>query len=125
MSSYPATKIILDGLNQFPYLSKMIVQPDGNRSEKEIFRLLGNTHYGHINQLLQYLDQHISSTGEIGKRLLEQTDYFQFSQVLAEFFLFVHLQSCPEIHTKAAKPNQPSDKCHDIDLHAENLLICL
>ena len=125
MSSYPVTRIIRNGLNQFPYLAKMIVQPDGNRSEKEIFRLLGNTHYGHINQLLQFLDQHISSTGEIGKRLLEQTDFFQFSQALVEFFLFVHLQSCPELHVKAAKPNQPSDKCHDMEFHAEHLFVKL
>ena len=65
MSSYPVTKTTLAGLNEFPNLAKTIVLPDGYRSEKEIFRLLGNTHYGHIKQLLQFLDQQISSTDEI------------------------------------------------------------
>lgn len=90
--SYPITQAVRDAQDRFPRIALGIALPKQGRSPLEIVRLLGNTHFEHVRRLLEFLEQVLPASGPLGARLLQQTDPFQFSQCLAEMFLFSHLR---------------------------------
>ena len=120
MLSYPITQDIHDARRRFPEIDRAVNIPYSGRSELEIVRVLGNTHYEHLEQLLILLNKHLPSSGTIGKRVVQQTDPIQFEQALRELFLLIHLQNVPEAQAKAV-PARSRSKRYDIDLTASGL----
>ena len=124
MLSYPITQNVHDMIQRFPEIDRAVNIPYSGRSELEIVRVLGNTHYEHLEQLLILLNKHLPSSGIIGKRVVQQTDPIQFDQALREFFLLVHLQNVPEAQAKAV-PARSRSRRYDIDLTASGLDACM
>ena len=124
MLSYPITQNVQDAIQRFPEISRAINIPCSGRSELEIVRVLGNTRYDHLKQLLILLNKHLPSSGTVGKRVVQQTDPIQFEQALREFFLLVHLQNVPEAQARAVSARSQS-KRYDIDLTASGLSACI
>ena len=118
---YPITDKVRQAMQRFPVVTEASDIPASGRSELEIVRLLGNTHYPHIERLLLFLNSRFPSSGAIGKRLVQQTDSFQFSNALAEFFLLAHLQDCPGARASPASAPLQSEKHHDINLITDQL----
>ena len=90
--SYPVTPEVKAALARFPEIAKIVRVSTMDRSELEIVRLLGNTHYSHLDRLLTFIESELPGSGEIGSRAMKQRDPFQFRESLAEFFLFAHLR---------------------------------
>ncbi len=124
MISYPITHEVHDAKHRFSEIRDRVCIPSSGRSKLEIVRVLGNTPYEHLDQLLILLNKHLPRSGDIGKRVLQQTDPLQFKQALREFFLFVHLQNVPEAQAWAASARSAS-KCYDIDLTIGELSACI
>ncbi len=83
MLSYPITQDVHDAIQRFPEIGRVINIPCSGRSELEIVRVLGNTHYEHLEKLLILLNKHLPSSDTIGKRVVQQTDPIQFEQALS------------------------------------------
>ena len=124
MLSYPITQNVYDAIQRFPEIDGAVNLPYSGRSELEIVRALGNTHYEHLERLLILLDKHLPSSGTIGKRVVQQTDPIEFEVVLRELFLLVHLQNVPEAQACAVSARSQS-KHYDIDLTASGLSACI
>ncbi|MDE0284326.1 MAG: hypothetical protein OXN26_07260 [Gammaproteobacteria bacterium] len=116
MPSYPITNEVRQAMQRFRAVTKASEIPASGRSELEIVRLLGNTHFLHIERLLVFLDSRFPSSGAIGERLVQQTDSFQFGNALAEFFLLAHLQDCPGAQASPASAPLHLGRYHDINL---------
>ena len=116
MFDYPITDDVREAIRHFPAVSSVVSMPAAGRSKLEIVRLLDNIHYAHIKELLNFLNTHIPSSGNIGKRLVQQTGPFAFSQSLAELFLLAHLQGKDSVRARASPGDSPADKNYDIDL---------
>jgi hypothetical protein len=99
---YPVTPDCLAALERFPQIAKAIQVPTGEWSELEIVRLLGNTHYSHVDRLLAFIDRELPGSGEIGARAVKQTDPFHLNESLAELFLFAHLRKCLGLDARPA-----------------------
>lgn len=116
MFDYPITDGVREAMRHYSAVSCIVSMPAIGRSKLEIIRLLDNMHYAHIKELLDFLNTHIPSSGNIGKRLVQQTDPFAFSQSLAELFLLAHLQSQDTVRATASLADSPADKNYDLDL---------
>ena len=117
---YPITNEVQNVLERFPCIAKGIrgKLPASGRSKLEIVRLLGNTHYEHIEALLAFINDRLPASGSIGQRVLEQTDLLPFHQALSEFDLLAHLQeTLGTANVKAVSPRSKT-KRYDIDLTA-------
>ena len=90
--TYPITPESQAALARFPEIGRTVRIPNAERSDLEIVRLLGNTHYTNVDRLLAFIEKELPGSGEIGARLVKQRDPFQFHACLAELFLFVHLR---------------------------------
>ena len=121
MIDYPITGGVRKAIQKFPAISHTVAIPKSGRSKLEIVRLLGDTHYGNIKNLLSFLNSHIQSSGQIGKRIVQQTNPFAFEQALSEIFLFAHLQDNQKVEAKAATTELSSEKNYDIDLSSKYL----
>jgi len=91
--SYPVTAEVTTALVRFPEIGKTVTIPPAGRSDLEIVRLLGNTHYAHLDRLLGFIERELPGAGEIGAKAVKQRDPFQLREALAELFLFAHLSS--------------------------------
>lgn len=91
--SYPVTAEVTTELARFPEIVKTVTIPPVGRSDLEIVRLLGNTHYAHLDRLLGFIEHELPGAGEIGARAVKQRNPFQLREALAELFLFSHLRS--------------------------------
>lgn len=107
-------------LRRFPGIAGLVSLPGFRRSELEITRLLDNTHYQHVEQLLSFVDRVVHAAGPIGQRVLQQSDPFQFHQALAELFLFAHLDACLPNGVKPVARG-PSQICPDIEVARHGL----
>jgi hypothetical protein len=90
--SYPVTPESRAALARFPQIAKAVQIPATGRSELEVVRLLGNTHYDHVDRLLSFIESELPISDVIGARAVKQRDPFQFRESLAELFLFSHLR---------------------------------
>ncbi len=115
---YPITSEVQSALQRFPRIAERIGSelPTSDRSELEIIRLLGNTHYEHIEALLAFIDDNLPASGSIGKRVLKQTDLLGFHRALSEFDLLVHLQDAAGTVNAQAVSDRSRTKRYDIDL---------
>jgi len=85
--SYPISSKVLSDLSNYKEIAKHVKVVAGDRSELEIIRVLGNS------EIACFINKFLPSSGNIGEKLLEQTDIFEFGQHLAELYLFGHLQT--------------------------------
>ena len=117
---YPITSEVRNALQRFPRIAERIGKklPSSGRSELEMARLLGNTHYEHIEALLAFVDNNLPASGSIGKRVLKQTDSLQFHRALSEFGLLAHLQNAAGVENAQPASAPPGTKHGDIDLTA-------
>ncbi|MYD59631.1 MAG: hypothetical protein F4W91_01185, partial [Gemmatimonadetes bacterium] len=122
MLRYPINEDVYDAMQRFPIVASTAKIPYSGQSELEIVRVLGNTHYEHLEQLLILLNKHLPSSGTIGKRVVQQTHPIQFEQALREFFLLVHLQNVPEVQADAVSGRSTH---YDIDLTIGELRACI
>lgn len=63
----------------------------GDKSNKEIIRLLENTHYGGIRNTLDQINTYGKVSGDIGENILRCNDILNFPRYLAELNLFAHI----------------------------------
>ena len=122
MLRYPINEDVYDAMQRFPIVASTAKIPYSGQSELEIVRVLGNTHYEHLERLLILLNKYLPSSGIIGKRVVQQTDPTQFEQALRELFLLIHLQNVPEAQ---ACPILAQSKHYDIDLTIGELRACI
>ncbi|MXW63761.1 MAG: hypothetical protein F4Y00_06175 [Bacteroidetes bacterium SB0662_bin_6] len=119
---YPITNEVRNALQRFPRIAEEIRSklPGSGRSELEIVRLLGNTHYEHIEALLAFIDDKLPTSGSIGKRVLDEKDLLKFHRALSEFDLLVHLQDTAGTASAYEDKVSPRSnaKRYDIDLTA-------
>ena len=121
MLSYPINDNMRETLKRFPNIARLVLDkmPRSGRSKLEIVRLLGNTHYENIEQVLTLLNKWLPSSGSIGDRILHQTDQFEFEQALAEFFLLVHFRNVQGVEARPTVQEQLDLKNYDIDLFTD------
>ena len=117
---YPITSEVRNALQRFPRIAEEIRSklPGSGRSDLEIVRWLGNTHYEHIEAFLAFVDNNLPASGSIGKRVLKQTDSLQFHRALSEFGLLAHLQNAAGVENAQPASAPPGTKHGDIDLTA-------
>jgi hypothetical protein len=95
MPSYPINAEVLAALQGLGGLATALGDLSGStRSRLHIVRMLGNTHYENVARCLSLIESGLKTAEPICRRLLQQTDAFQFEQVLAELFLFAYLNRC-------------------------------
>ncbi len=115
---YPITNEVQSALERFPRIAERIQGqlPASGRSGLEIVRLLGNTHYEHIEALLAFINDRLPTSGSIGQRVLEQTDLLPFHRALSAFDLLAHLHDAPGIERAHPASAPTGSKEYDIDL---------
>lgn len=115
MIEYLVNPAVLEELEKFPAIrDRLASELEGkSRSKRDIVRLLGNVRQH--RDLLNFINRHLSSAGEIGKTILNAMDSFRFSQHLAELYLLASLQSREGV-TAAAAVIKRKKKNYDIDL---------
>jgi len=59
--------------------------------DREITRLLENTHRGNVLKLLELINEYGDKSGEIWEKLKTCNDSINLSRILAELYLFIHL----------------------------------
>ena len=118
MLSSPINDNVRETLKRFPNIACLVSNEmlGSGRSKLEIVRLLGNTHYENIERTLTLLNEWLLSSGSIGKRIVQQTNPFEFEQALAEFFLLAHFKNVQEVQACATDQRRPDLKNYDIDL---------
>ena len=89
--TYTMTSESAAALARFPEIGKAVPLPPIGRSELEIVRLLLNADAPESARLLTFINTWLPTWGATD--LVKQRDPFQFRQLLAEFYLFVHLQT--------------------------------
>ena len=89
--SYPVTKVCIDELEKYPWIKSKIDVSEGSRDKREIIRLLINTHYSHIETLLNTIETYGPKSGEVGDQILATTDPLVFPRYVAELYLFKYL----------------------------------
>lgn len=95
---YPVNDVVLNALEEFPKIkNKLRYKPNGkSRSKLEIVRLLNNP--CHHRKLLEFIEQQLDSSGEIGMSILNEADPVRLLQRLAELYLLVSLQSRQQVN---------------------------
>ena len=79
-------------IEKFPWIkSNFSLGELDSRDDREITRLLENTHYPNIMKTLEQIDNYGNQSEEIGEQILACNDNFVLSGLLAELSLFIYL----------------------------------
>ena len=135
--SYPITAATRKELEARPTIAQAFSLPNSDRSNREIVRILSNTHFPHLDRQLDFIDQWLTASGPIGRKLLKVTDPFELEQTATELALFVHLRSrlgdaveatesggdtrCPDMEVKLANFDVRLEVYTPVDLHGYQL----
>lgn len=115
--SYPIDQDIRGELARFPRLARRISLPSTSRSDREIIRLLGNTHFEHVRALLEFLDRAPSATNPLLDEIVKQTDPMELNARIAELYLFCHfsrhMPGCVELPAGNKSAIRPDMIVHD------------
>lgn len=114
--TYPIAAEVGAALERFPAIAHSLALPGSGRSELEIVRLLGNTHYTHIDTLLGRIEKELEESVELAAHVLKQRDPFQFNESLAELFLFSHLRQRLANGVRPAASLRASDKKPEMEV---------
>ncbi len=89
---YKITEISITEIDKYPWIkSNFEFGEIGTWDNREVVRLLENSHYDHIANILRRLDKYGELSDEIGEQLLYCNDIIVFDRFLAELNLFIHL----------------------------------
>ena len=122
--SYPIDEYVRCQLKQLPALADRISLPDTDRSSLEVVRLLGNTHYSHIRELLEFLNNAMPIAGSLGHEVCRETDPMQFNAKLAELCLLCHVGHRMPGRVRSAGEN-PAEKHPDLMVRANGLDVAI
>lgn len=84
---YPISDEVNNALTEYPDIASSIHIPSEGHSELEIVRLLDNQQYLRIKKLTTFIEKSLPFAGEIGKKVLDCKDPFQFAQAISELYL--------------------------------------
>lgn len=88
---YPISEEVKTSLGEYPNIASSIVLPSDGYSELELIRLFDNQHLPHIKELTTFIEESFPFAGEIGKKVLDCKDPFQFAQAISELYLLKRL----------------------------------
>ena len=116
MPSYPVNAEVISALENFPKIKSRLLKklPANNRSDLEIVRLLNNLPTAGPRQLLQLINDHIDSAGDIGKNLLHEKDLLCFRRMFSELYILAYFRRIDGLDVKGTVSK--SNRIHDIDL---------
>lgn len=90
--SYTITELSLKNIEKYPWIqANFKIGKIGNTDDRDIIRLLENTHYPNITQCLNIIDKYGERSDEICENILNCNDSISFGRYLAELFLFAYL----------------------------------
>ncbi len=119
--SYPITEEARQALSGLPLLSAAFKLPQSERSKHEIVRLLSNTHYDHIQHLLEFIEKWLLPSGPIGNKIIKAKHPFSFAQSISELYLFAHLHE--RLGTIEATESNGAPVCPDIKIEFEDFTV--
>lgn len=123
-ASYKIDQSVKNQLHKLPYLSGRFSLPNAERSNLEIVRLLSNRHYGHIQNLLEFLDRSALVAGPLVDEILKLTDPMEFGGRLSELYLLCHIAN--RMPDRAKTPNASrSEKKPDIEVSSDGLNVAV
>lgn len=106
---YRITRGVKDAIDKFEWIkSNYHIGQLGDFDERELTRLLDNTHYPHIEKLLNFINTYGSASGEIGKELLTCNDNLNLPRTLSELYLFSHIQNNVHFSISSIHPTRPN-----------------
>jgi hypothetical protein len=113
---YKITEISKRAIENYPWIKANFILGDkSTRDDREITRLLENTHYPNISETLKLIDKYGRESGEISRSILSCKDNLGLSRLLAELSLFVHLYNLSG--TKVTQINRiPNEKTPDFSV---------
>ena len=113
--TYPIDEGVQEALGRFKGIASRLHLGKRLRSEREVVRLLGNTHYDRIERSLACLNSLLPVAGPIGTRVLQASDPIQLEQAFAELKLFDCLRGALG---DGVQPTRSADgaKSNDIDV---------
>ncbi len=114
MLSYPVNAEVISALDDFPKIKNQLKLPTNNRSDLEIVRLINNLPAPGPKQLLQLINDHIDSAGDIGKNLLHEKDLLCFRRMFSELYMLAYFKRIDGLDVKGTVSK--SNRIHDIDL---------
>ncbi len=116
MLSYPVNAEVISALENFPKIKSRLLKnlPANNRSDLEIVRLINNLPALDPQQLLQLINDHIDSSGDISKNLLREKDPLCFRRMFSELYMLAYLKRINGLDVKGTVSK--SNRIHDIDL---------
>lgn len=111
---YPVNDVVLNSLEEFPKIRNKLryILNGKSQSKLQIVRLLNSP--CHFRKLLEFIEEQLDSSGEIGMSILNEADPVRLSQRLAELYLLVSLQSRQQVN--ATPPQSRSGSQPDIIL---------
>ena len=122
--SYPISDEVQQSLSRFPRIAARLQLPARGSSQLELVRLLDNTHYHHLETLLDFVEFWLERAGPIGDRVVKAKDTFQLNQALVELFLFAQLASEFGVQVHAAQ-GRPDQSVPDIEVTFDGRGICI
>lgn len=105
---YPISEEVKTALEIYPNIASSIQLTTSGYSELEIVRLLDNQHHAGIKVLTLVIEEILSVAGDIGKKVLDCKDPFQFAQAISELYLLKYLYQTlgPDIRAAISKRGQ-------------------
>lgn len=99
---YRISQTTINSFNEFNWINNQItIGRIGSFDDREIIRLIDNTHFDHIKKLLEFINKYGETSCEIGKKIITCNDSYNLSRYLAELYLFVYLY---ELHGDSVQP---------------------
>ena len=116
MLNYPVNAEVISALDNFPKIKSRLLKKlsANNRSDLEIVRLINNLPAPGPKQILQLINDHIDSAGDIGKNLLDEKDPLCFRRMFSELYILAYFKRIDELDVKGTVSK--SSRIHDIDL---------
>ena len=102
---YKITEEAVDALERYPWLrANFSIGQPGSIDNREITRLLLNTHYPHIAEVLELVNRVGGKAGNITAQILKANDGMNLSRQLSELYLFTYLESHLNGRVRAIEP---------------------
>ena len=119
--NYTVTKSSLKNIEKYPWLKvNFQIGKLGDKDDREIVRLLENTHYPNIVQCLHIINKYGERSEEIVKNILNCNDSLSFGRYLSELFLFVFLVEKLDDNVKPIRRIE-NQKTPDISITSNDL----
>ncbi|MBL7085577.1 MAG: hypothetical protein ISS28_00550 [Candidatus Cloacimonetes bacterium] len=119
--SYTITELILKNIEKYDWLkANFTIGKIGDTDDREIVRLLENTHCPNIVQCLHIINKYGERSDEIVENILNCNDSLSFRRYLSELFLFAYLVEKLNDNVKSIRRIKDR-KTPDISIKANDL----